>query len=98
MTQPDFSDIKKAHDRIRDFVHRTPILTCRSINGMIGASLFFKCENFQKAGAFKIRGACNAVFSIPEEEAAAAWRPTPQGTMPRHWPWQPGGEAYRPTW
>jgi len=69
MTQPDFSDIKKAHDRIRDFVHRTPILTCRSINGMIGASLFFKCENFQKAGAFKIRGACNAVFSIPEEEA-----------------------------
>jgi threonine dehydratase len=44
-------------------------LTCKSIDEMVGASLFFKCENFQKAGAFKIRGACNAVFSIPEEEA-----------------------------
>lgn len=69
MTQPDYSDIQEAQDRIREWVHRTPVLTCRSIDDRVGASLFFKCENFQKAGAFKIRGACNAVFSIPEEEA-----------------------------
>ena len=66
---PGLKDIQEARDRIRDFVHRTPILTCKSIDKMVGASLFFKCENFQKAGAFKIRGACNAVFSLPEEEA-----------------------------
>jgi len=69
MTQPDFSDIEKARDRVRDFVHRTPVLTCRSIDEMTGVSVFFKCENFQKAGAFKIRGACNAVFSLSEEAA-----------------------------
>jgi threonine dehydratase len=66
---PGLKEIEEARDRIRDFVHRTPILTCQSINEKVGASLFFKCENFQKAGAFKIRGACNAVFSLPEEEA-----------------------------
>ena len=66
---PGLKEIEEARDRIRGFVHRTPILTCKSIDEMIGASLFFKCENFQKAGAFKIRGACNAVFSLPEEEA-----------------------------
>lgn len=69
VTRPGLNDIREARDRIRGFVHRTPVLTCTSINEVIGASLFFKCENFQKAGAFKIRGACNAVFSIPDEEA-----------------------------
>lgn len=66
---PGLREIEEARDRIKDFVHRTPVLTCQSINRMVGASLFFKCENFQKAGAFKIRGACNAVLSLPEEEA-----------------------------
>ena len=66
---PGLKEIEEARNRIRDLVHRTPILTCKSIDEMAGASLFFKCENFQKAGAFKIRGACNAVFSLPEEEA-----------------------------
>jgi threonine dehydratase len=68
-SRPGLREIEEARDRIKDFVHRTPILACRSINEMIGASLFFKCENFQKVGAFKIRGACNAVFSLAEEEA-----------------------------
>ena len=54
-------DIEKAHDRIRPFIHRTPILTNSSLNELSGAELFFKCENFQKAGSFKIRGATNAV-------------------------------------
>lgn len=64
------SDIEKAHNRIQPFIHRTPILTCQSINDMVGSSLYFKCENFQKIGAFKARGGINAVLSLPEEAKA----------------------------
>ena len=67
--QPDWKTIVDAHDRIRPRIHRTPVLTSRSINGLAGAQLFFKCENLQKTGSFKIRGATNAIFSLPEEEA-----------------------------
>jgi threonine dehydratase len=67
---PVFADVVAAHDRIRPHIHRTPILTCRTLNRMTGAELFFKCENFQKAGAFKARGASNAVFSLTDEQAA----------------------------
>lgn len=66
---PTFSDIEKAHERIRPYIHRTPVLSSQSINLMVGAELFFKCENLQKVGAFKFRGACNSVFSLSEEEA-----------------------------
>jgi len=66
---PGLQEVKVARERIKDFVHRTPVLTCKSVDAMAGGSLFFKCENFQKAGAFKIRGACNAVFSLSEAEA-----------------------------
>lgn len=66
---PQFNDVVAAHERIRKFVHRTPVLTSTGINDMFSASLFFKCENFQKVGAFKYRGATNAVLSLPEEDA-----------------------------
>lgn len=66
---PSFSDIQTAHDRIRPFIHRTPVLTSQSINQIVGAELFFKCENFQKVGAFKFRGACNSVLALSDEEA-----------------------------
>jgi threonine dehydratase len=69
-TVPDFSAIRGAHERIRPHVHRTPVLTCASLDAMAGGRLWFKCENFQKAGAFKSRGACNAVFSLPDAQAA----------------------------
>jgi len=62
------TDIAEAHQRIGKYIHCTPVLTSRSINAMAGADLFFKCENFQKAGAFKFRGACNAVFSLSGDE------------------------------
>jgi threonine dehydratase len=62
-------DIQQAAQRIAGRVHRTPVLTCTAIDGMVGASLFFKCENFQKVGAFKMRGATNAVLSLTAEEA-----------------------------
>ncbi|MFY9153779.1 MAG: pyridoxal-phosphate dependent enzyme [Prolixibacteraceae bacterium] len=66
---PTFEDIEKAHDRIRPYIHRTPVLSSKSINEIVGAELFFKCENLQKVGAFKFRGACNSVFSLTPEEA-----------------------------
>lgn len=60
-------DVKKAAERIRPFVHRTPIITCQHLNNISGKSLYFKCENFQKIGAFKIRGATNAVLNLVEK-------------------------------
>ena len=69
-SKPSFSDIQQAAGRIAPYVHRTPVLTCSAINTMTGADVFFKCENLQKVGAFKIRGATNAVFSLSEEKIA----------------------------
>jgi threonine dehydratase len=66
---PDLAAIRAAHTRIMPHVHRTPVLTCESIDAEVGARLFFKCENFQRIGAFKPRGACNAVFSLSDEQA-----------------------------
>jgi threonine dehydratase len=62
-------DIRAAAKRIRPYAHRTPVLTSRSLNERVGASVFLKCENLQRVGAFKFRGACNAVFSLKDEEA-----------------------------
>ena len=59
---PTFDDVVEAHERIAPYIHRTPVLTSSYLNQLSGAELFFKCENFQKAGAFKVRGASNAVF------------------------------------
>ena len=69
-SEPTIQEIRAAAERIRPYVHRTPVLTCSTLNRLCHAELFFKCENLQKAGSFKIRGATNAVFSLPEEEAA----------------------------
>jgi threonine dehydratase len=66
---PTFADILAARDRIRPYAHRTPVLTCATLDAMTGARLHFKCENLQKVGAFKLRGATNAVFSLPDVEA-----------------------------
>jgi threonine dehydratase len=65
--KPSLSDIKAAAERIRPYIHQTPVMTSSILDRMTGASLYFKCENLQKAGAFKSRGACNAVFSLDEE-------------------------------
>ena len=62
--------ILDAHNRIAPRIHRTPVFTSASLDAMTGARLFFKCENLQKTGSFKIRGATNAIFSLSEEEAA----------------------------
>ena len=66
---PALNDILEAAERIKPYVHRTPVLTNESLNQKVGAQVFLKCENLQKVGAFKFRGACNAVFSLSDEEA-----------------------------
>ncbi|MBT3217150.1 MAG: pyridoxal-phosphate dependent enzyme [Candidatus Marinimicrobia bacterium] len=63
------ADIKDAHERIEPYIHRTPILTSATLDQMSEATMFFKCENFQKAGAFKARGATNAILSLSDEDA-----------------------------
>lgn len=65
---PDLATIQLAHQRIHPFIHRTPVLTCQTLNAISGADLYFKCENFQKVGAFKMRGASNALLNLTEEE------------------------------
>ncbi len=66
MTAPSIKEIRQAAERIRPYAHRTPVLTCTSLDRQVGARVFLKCENLQKVGAFKFRGACNAVLSLAE--------------------------------
>ena len=66
----DLDSIRAAADRIAPHAHRTPVVTCSTLDARSGRSLFLKCENFQKVGAFKFRGACNAVMSLSEKDAA----------------------------
>ena len=64
--KPSSEEILRAHERIKPYIHDTPVMASSAINAMAGCELLFKCENFQKIGAFKMRGAANAVFSTPE--------------------------------
>ena len=67
---PTLQDIQQAAERIKPYAHRTPVLTNEGLNQRVGAQVYLKCENFQKVGAFKFRGACNAVYSLSDEAAA----------------------------
>jgi len=67
---PNFDDILAAAERLAPWVHRTPIATCSTLDRLAGRQLFFKCEHLQKIGAFKFRGAMNAMLQLPEEAAA----------------------------
>jgi threonine dehydratase len=69
LAAPSVAAIREAHQRIAPRIHRTPVLTSSSLNEIAEAEIFFKCENLQKTGSFKIRGATNAVFSLNDEEA-----------------------------
>lgn len=66
---PTFDDVKAAHERVKPWIHRTQVLTSSYFDRRTGSELFFKCENFQKAGAFKVRGASNAVFGLSNDKA-----------------------------
>ncbi len=67
---PNQADLLLTHEAIQPFIHRTPVMTNSSLNAMAGADLFFKCENFQKIGAFKMRGAASAALRLTEEQRA----------------------------
>jgi len=69
LSLPDLAAIRAAQARIAPYVQRTPVMTCRVLDDAVGARLFFKCENFQEVGAFKARGACNAVFALSDDAA-----------------------------
>ena len=69
-TAPQWASIVEAHARIAPRIHRTPVLTNASLNALTGADILFKCENFQKTGSFKIRGATNAIFSLTDAEVS----------------------------
>ncbi|MBX3042300.1 MAG: pyridoxal-phosphate dependent enzyme [Candidatus Kapabacteria bacterium] len=69
MKLPEFNNIQDAHNRIRNQIKHTPVLTSESVNKILGCEIYFKCENFQKVGAFKFRGASNAVLSLTDDEA-----------------------------
>ena len=68
MRLPELADIQAAHLRIKPFIHQTPVMSSQQLNELFDCDLFFKCENFQKVGAFKFRGATNAVLSLTAEE------------------------------
>ena len=68
--RPTLETIRQTHQHIQGYIHRTPVLTCTTIDQRVGARLFFKCENFQKTGSFKFRGASHAVSLLDEDQAA----------------------------
>jgi threonine dehydratase len=68
MRLPELADIEAAHSRIKSYIHQTPVMKSQKLNEIFNCELFFKCENFQKVGAFKFRGATNAVLSMTAEE------------------------------
>ncbi|HHX4174770.1 TPA: threo-3-hydroxy-L-aspartate ammonia-lyase [Citrobacter braakii] len=71
MTLPDYNDVAAAAERIADYANKTPVMTSRAVNDEFGAEVFFKCENFQRMGAFKFRGAMNALRQFTPEQRAA---------------------------
>lgn len=71
MTLPDYNDIVAAAERIADYANKTPVMTSRTVNEEFGAEIFFKCENFQRMGAFKFRGAMNALRQFTPQQRAA---------------------------
>jgi threonine dehydratase len=94
---PGWDDVLIAHERIAPYIHRTPVLTSRFMNELTGAELFFKCENFQKAGAFKVRGATNAVFGLSDEMAKRASRHIRAATTRCRCPMPPADAAFPAT-
>ena len=97
LTLPDYGDVERAAHRIKGVAHKTPVLTSRTANKRTGGELFFKCENFQRGGAFKFRGAYNAIAAL-DGRAAPARRGllSRRATMPRLLRW-PGSCRARPS-
>ena len=89
-------DMLDCHSRIEPHVYRTPVMTSRQLNEYTGAELFFKCENFQRTGSFKMRGATNAVLVFRKAIAVVAWSHIPPGTLRRLSRWLRKSSVSRP--
>src|SRR5436309_13168279 len=89
-----YSDVAAAAERLAGQAHRTPVLTSHIVNERTGAEVFFKCENFQRMGAFKFRGAYNAMSRLAPMNASEASSPTPQATTRRRWLSQESSSAF----
>lgn len=85
---PTYDDVVAAAQRLRGVAHRTPVLTSRTMDEQLGARLFFKCENLQRIGAFKFRGAYNALAQFTPEQRKGGALAFLQATMPRPLPRQ----------
>ena len=99
MQIPTYDDVLAAHERIKPYIHRTPVLTSRFLNELTGAELFFKCENLQKAGAFKVRGASQrGLRPVRREGRARASPPIPAATTRCRSATPPAGAASPAPW
>lgn len=87
------ADVREAAARLEGVAHRTPVLTSRTLNALVGAEVFIKAENFQRIGAFKFRGAYNAIAQLPRSSWRRVSRPTPPATTPRPPRWPPANWA-----
>ena len=90
------ASIRAAAVRIRPLARRTPVLTSADFDAAAGMRVFFKCENLQTGGAFKIRGASNLILSIPERICRAEWWPSPRAITRSRWPLRRGMPARPP--
>ena len=94
-TAPSFDDVRAAAARIAPHAVRTPVLRSAALDAVVGAQLYFKCENLQRGGAFKFRGACNAVMSLDRCQRGARRRHAVVG-KPRHRDRDRGARARHP--
>ena len=90
-------DVRAAAQRIAGWAHVTPVHTCQTLDHLANRSLYFKCEQFQKVGAFKFRGAANAVRKLSPEVAARGVVTHSSGNQPRRWRSRLGCAAFPPT-
>lgn len=81
LTLPTYEDVAAAAERIKGFTNKTPVLTSRTVNNEFEAEVFFKCENFQRVGAFKFRGAMNALLQFNDAQKKRAWLLSLRETM-----------------
>ena len=93
---PDYGDVERAAHRIKGVAHKTPVLTSRTANQRTGGELFFKCENFQRGGAFKFRGAYNAIAALTDAQRQRGVVCFSRATTPRPLRW-PGSCRVRPS-
>lgn len=89
LTLPTYQDVEAAAQRIAGFAHKTPVMTSTTVNNEFGAEFFFKCENFQRMGAFKFRGALNALSQLSPEQKKQALLPFHLETMHKVSRWRP---------